>query len=281
MGPRKRLRQALARGDLVVAPFCWDGLTARLAQQAGFPAAYMTGFGTAMARGLPDLGLLGLAEMVENVRTLAACVEIPLICDADTGYGGSLQVMQTVARYEAAGAAALHLEDQVWPKRCGFLEGKQVVPEAEMSGRVRAAVEARSDADLVIIARTDALEGSGWDEAERRARAYYAAGADLVFVDGILSRDDLETYARRLEDVPRLYNGQLAKPEQVEALGFHVMLHTAPLAVAYRSLREALGELRATGEVKAADDPQLLAELLALLGAPEALARARRYEPDD
>jgi 2-methylisocitrate lyase-like PEP mutase family enzyme len=274
---RESLRAALAGPGLLVAPFVFDGLQARIARQAGFDAVYMTGFGTAAARGLPDLGLLGLGEMVENVRTIAGAVELPVICDADTGYGNPLNVMRTVESYERAGAAALHIEDQVWPKRCGFLAGKQVIDAAQMEQKVRAACDARDDPQLVIIARTDALEPEGWDAAEARARRYRDAGADLVFVDGIRTLDDLDEYARRLDDLPRLYNGQLASADEVESRGFRVMIHPGTLAAVYRALRDAMLELRETGRLGADDDPTLFVELIRTLGVPEALERSSRY----
>ena len=278
MKPTRALRDALEGPEMLVAPFAWDGLQARLAQAAGFGAVYMTGFGTAAARGFPDLGLLTLSEMAENARALARSVEIPIVCDADTGYGGPLNAARTVREYEGAGAAALHLEDQVWPKRCGFLEGKQVIPLEEMVAKLRAARDARRDPDFVLIARTDALDAEGWEGAERRARAYREAGADLVFVDGVKSVADLDTYAERLADLPRLYNGQLLPVPEVAARGFRLMIHPGTLAVAFRALRDALADLRATGAMAAADDPRAFPELLALLGVPEALETATRYE---
>src|SRR5580698_2444379 len=168
---RSRLRKLLNGPEMVIAPFVYDCLQARLAQHEGFKAIYMTGFGTAAARGFPDLGLLTMGEMVENVRALARSVDIPLICDADTGYGEAINVQRTVREYEDAGAAALHIEDQVWPKRCGFLSGKQVIPMEEMVPKVRAACDARRDSNFVVIARTDALAVNGWEDVARRARA--------------------------------------------------------------------------------------------------------------
>ncbi len=191
----RRLRKRLGAPEMLVAPFLYDALQAKLAQAAGFEAVYMTGFGTAAARGYPDLGMLTLSEMVSNARSIARAVENPAICDADTGYGNALNVTRTVREYEDAGAAAIHIEDQVWPKRCGFLEGKEVIALEDMVPKLRAACDARRDPDFVIIARTDALQPHGWDEAERRARAYFEAGADLVFVDGIRTLEDLDTYA--------------------------------------------------------------------------------------
>ena len=275
---RRGLRQALEGPGLVVAPFVYDGLQAKIAEAAGFEACYMTGFGTAAARGLPDLGLLTLTEMVQNVRSIARCIEIPLICDADTGYGGPINVIRTVREYEDAGAAALHIEDQVWPKRCGFLEGAQVIPLAEMVSKVRAACDARRDPDLVIIARTDALQPEGWDSAERRARAYHEVGADLVFVDGVRDPRDLDEYAQRLADLPRVYNGQLLPADAIAAQGFKLMIHIATLGVTYCALRDAMAELRKTGAIAAAADPRGFGELLELLGVSRALDEARRYE---
>ena len=268
-GMATRLRSLLARrGRLTVAPFVFDGLQAKLAAAAGFEAVYMTGFGTAAARGWPDVGLLGRAEMVENARTIARAAGLPVICDADTGYGSPLNVWHTVREYEDAGAAALHLEDQVWPKRCGFLSGKQVIALDDMLPKLRSALAARRDPDFVVIARTDALAPLGWDEAIRRARAYREAGADLVFVDGIRSRDDLARYARALPDVPLLYNGQLPARE-VEAAGFRLMLHIAPLLAVHARMRAVYEEIARTGELAGGPGLEELEAMAKLLGLDE------------
>ena len=272
------LRTQLANAPMIVAPFVYDGLQAKIAAAAGFQAVYMTGFGTAAARGYPDIGLLTMSEMVDSVRTIAAAVDVPVICDADTGYGNPLNVMRTVREYERAGAAALHIEDQTWPKRCGFLAGKQVIPMPEMVAKVRAACDARRDPALVIIARTDALQVYGWDEAESRARAYREAGADMVFVDGIATVEDLETYARRLADLPRVYNGVLLPLPELARRGFRVTIHPGSLAVVYAALRDAMAELLSTGTIGAAGDPTAFAELFRLLGVPQALELAQRYD---
>jgi 2-methylisocitrate lyase-like PEP mutase family enzyme len=272
------LREALAGPAMLVAPFVCDALQAKIAEAAGFRAVYMTGFGTAAVRGYPDLGLVTMNEMVDNVRTISTAVRIPVICDADTGYGNPLNVMRTVREYEDAGAAALHIEDQTWPKRCGFLAGKQVIPQHEMVAKVRAACAARRGAELLIIARTDALQPCGWDDAEQRARAYHDAGADLIFVDGIATVDDLDTYARRLGDLPLLYNGQLLPVPEIAKRGFRIMIHPATLLVAYTALRDAMAELQATGAIRAASDPTAFAEIVRLLGLPEALQAAQKYD---
>ncbi len=275
---RKQLRGALEGERMVVAPVVYDGLQARLAEATGFEAAYMTGFGTAAARGLPDLGLLGAAEMVENARTLAASIRIPLICDADTGYGSPLNVIRTVHAYEDAGAAALHLEDQVWPKRCGFLDGKQVIPLEEMLPKLRAACGERRDPDLVIIGRTDALQPEGWDSVERRTRAYMEAGVDLVFVDGIQTLADLDQYVARLGDLPRLYNGQLLPVSEIEARGFKLMIQPATLGVIFAAVRDAMRELKETGQIGQPGGLHGFGEMVALLGVPETLETAQKYE---
>ena len=170
---RERFRTALTKPGLVVAPFVYDGLQARIAQKSGFSAVYMPGFGTEASHGMPDLGLLTMSEMVANARRISRAVEIPVICDADTGYGNPLNVIRTIEEFEDAGAASIHIEDQIWPKRCGFLEGKQVIPRDEMVEKVRAACDGRRDPNFVIIARTDALQAEGWGGAEERARSYF------------------------------------------------------------------------------------------------------------
>src|SRR4051812_25251770 len=163
MSVRATLRQLVSGKNGLVVPGAYDGISARLVERAGFPAVYMSGYGTSARLGLPDLGYAGLAEMADHARNLAAAVSIPLIADADTGYGNALSVRRTVQAYEAAGVAALHIEDQVAPKRCGHLSGHQLVPRAEFAGKIRAAADARIDRDLLIIARTDAISAADFD----------------------------------------------------------------------------------------------------------------------
>ena len=272
-----RLRTLLNGPEMVVAPFVYDALQAKIAERTGFNAVYMTGFGTAAARGFPDLGLLTMSEMVQNVRTIAHAVKIPLICDADTGYGNPLNVWRTVREYENAGAAALHIEDQVFPKKCGFLSGKQVIPMEEMLPKVRAACDARRDPDLVIIARTDALAVNGWDDVVRRCRAYREAGADLIFVDGIRTHDDLKNYAGKLGDLPLLYNGALLPIPDLDRLGFKLTIHTSSLMAAYVNFRDALRQLKDTGVLDLPITGSLFGELIELLGVPETEALSKKY----
>jgi 2-methylisocitrate lyase-like PEP mutase family enzyme len=272
-----RLRELLKGPEMVVAPFVYDCLQAKIAEHTGFAAAYMTGFGTAAARGFPDLGLLTMTEMVQNVRAIAHAVHIPVICDADTGYGNPINVWRTVREYEEAGAAALHIEDQVWPKKCGFLSGKQVIPMEDMVPKVRAACDARRDRNFVIIARTDALAVNGWEDVIRRCRAYREAGADLVFVDGIRTLDDLKNYASRLSDLPLLYNGALLPVAELARYGFRLTIHTSSLMAAYVHFRDDLRQLKETGVLDVPITGSLFGEMIELLGVPETEALSKKY----
>lgn len=244
-----RLRQLLRSGHMVTAPFIMNAYHAKIAEMVGFQAVYMTGFGTAAERGYPDVGLVTQTEMAQNARYIANAVNVPVICDADTGYGNAINVTRTVRDYEMTGVAGCHIEDQVFPKKCGFFEGKQVVPLEEHVQKLRAALEARHDPDFVIIARTDALAVTGWEDVIRRCRAYHAAGADMVFVDGIKTTEDLRIYAQELHDLPRLYNGMLQPVADVAQMGFQVMITGGTIGVIFKALREAFQELKDTGTV--------------------------------
>jgi 2-methylisocitrate lyase-like PEP mutase family enzyme len=231
----------------VLAPFVFDGVQAKLAQAAGFDAVYMTGFGTAASYGLPDMGFIGLGEMSANAARIAAAVQVPVIADADTGYGNETNIARTVAVYERAGVAALHIEDQEWPKRCGFMEGKRVIPMDEMVAKVKAAVAARSDPGLVIIGRTDALAPNGWDDALARARAYRAAGADVVFVDGLRTREAIERAASELIGIPQVLNTHLLTLSEAQQLGFALYIQLGVMLRHFADFWTALNELRNTG----------------------------------
>src|SRR5213593_1423213 len=202
-----RLRELLVQQDLLVAPGAYDALSARLIAQAGFPAVYMTGFGTAASvLGQADVGLLTMSEMVSRAATLAAVVgDRPLIADADTGYGNPINVRRTIREYERAGVAAVHIEDQVWPKKCGHMEGKQVISMNEMVQKIRAAVDARQDPDFVIIARTDANAVNGLEDALLRGQAYREAGVDVIFIEAPRSIAELQAIKQAFPDVPLLY----------------------------------------------------------------------------
>lgn len=248
MNAPDRLRALLGAGT-VVAPFVWDGAQARYAAAAGHPAVYMTGFGTAASHGLPDIGLLGMAEMLENARRIVAAVDVPVIADADTGYGNPVNVANTVRAYEAAGVAALHIEDQVWPKRCGFMDGKEVIPLAEMEQKLTAALAARGDPTVLVIGRTDALAPLGWDEAIARARAYHQLGVDLVFIDGLKTVADIERAAEALPDVPRVLNSELLSGDEAAALGYQLVIQLGTLRAIFAALRDVYGELASSGRV--------------------------------
>ena len=252
-------------------PGAYDSVSARLVERAGFPAVYMTGYGTSASRlGLPDLGYAGLAEMADHARNLAAAVQIPLIADADTGYGNALSVRRTVQAYEAAGVAALHIEDQVAPKRCGHLSGHQVIPGGEFAGKIRAAAEARRDPDLLIIARTDAISAVGIDEALRRGEAATKAGVARAF------------------DTPLLYNyapggrSPLLPFAQLRALGFAIiLLPVDTLLVGVRAIAEFLAEVRRRDDVLSLSDRYMpFGEFNRLIGVMDQMAMAERYKED-
>ncbi len=272
-----RLRDLLAGSEMIVAPFVFDCIQAKLAAAAGFEAVYMTGFGTAAARGYPDLGLLTMTEMVANARAISRSVNVPVICDADTGYGNPLNVWRTVREYEDAGAAALHVEDQVFPKRCGFLAGKQVIAMEAMVPKVRAACDARRDRNFVIIARTDALQVNGWDDVVRRARAYREAGADLVFVDGIKNLDDLKRYAEKLGDLPLIYNGDLLPLDELRKYPFKVTIHIGTMLAAFDTMRTAMTELKRSGKLSVGTGSGVFEEMVRTMGVPEYQALEKKY----
>ena len=244
-----KLRELLASDQMVVAPFVLNALHAKIAESVGFEAVYMTGAGTAAERGFPDVGLLTMTEMVANAKYVANAVDVPVVCDADTGYGNPLNVRRTVREYEAAGVAGIHIEDQVFPKKCGFFEGKQVIPSEEMVQKIHAALDARNDPDFVIIARCDAYAVTGWEDTVRRCREYMDAGADMVFVDGIKTGEDLQNYAKDMAALPRMYNGDLMPTQDVAALGYKLMICGSTIWLIYQQVRQNFEELKNTGQV--------------------------------
>ena len=286
MSLRLTLRGLVDKKQALVVPGAYDGVSARLVERAGFAAVYMTGFGTSASRlGLPDLGYAGLAEMADHARNLAAAVSIPLIADADTGYGNALGVRRTVQAYEAAGVAALHIEDQVAPKRCGHLSGHQIVPLGEFAGKIRAAVDARRDPNLMIIARTDAISAVGFDEALRRGEAAARAGADVLFIEAPRDAGQVERIATSF-DTPLLYNyamggrSPLLPIPALRELGFAlVILPVDTLLVATKAMAELLAELRRREDVVSLADRYFpFSEFNALIGAIDQMALADRYK---
>jgi 2-methylisocitrate lyase-like PEP mutase family enzyme len=273
MNAAATLRAQLASGRLLVAPGAYDAIGARMIEQAGFGAAYMTGAGTSAARGYPDFGLLTFSEMVDNAASMARAVSIPLIADADTGYGSELNVTRTVREYEARGVAALHIEDQVAPKRCGHLDGKEIVSRQEFLSKIRAAVEARHSREFVVIARTDARAVVGLEEAIWRANAALDAGADAAFVEGPQTLAEIAAVPREVAG-PCLLNvvsggkTPIVRMSDVEAMGYRMaIVPTLMLHAVLQAGDAALAELRETGLAPPTDTS--LVEVFRRFGADE------------
>ena len=282
-----RLRELLAGPDLLVVPGAYDGLSARLIAQAGFPIVYMTGFGTAASvLGQPDVGLLTMTEMVQRAAALAAIAgDVPLIADADTGYGNPINVRRTIRDYERAGVAGLHIEDQVWPKKCGHMEGKQVIPMEEMVQKVRAAVDARQDPDFVIIARTDANAITGFEDALRRGHAYREAGADVIFIEAPRSITELRAIKEAFPGVPLLFNWAesgktppLPLPE-IRALGYKLVIFPVSLLFAATYAMSGLLEVLKRDEVPTVMRDRMLtfSQFTDTIGLPAIQELERRY----
>lgn len=271
------------RRTLASVPGCWDGLTALLIEQAGFGAAFLTGGGLSMAKlGRPDLGLVTMSELVDTVATVRDRVAIPLIVDGDTGFGNALNMARTVRLVERAGASAIQIEDQGFPKRCGHMAGKTVVPLAEAVGKVKAALDARHD--MLVIARTDAVAAEGLDAALDRADAYLAAGADLIFVEGPRTLAETrvvgERFAGRVPLVHNLVEGGVSATDSgavLEAMGFALALH--PLLLMHGLVRHAPAWLArlATDRTTARLDIADLGEMNRITGASALIAQGNRY----
>lgn len=249
-----RLRELLASPGIVPAPGAYDCLSAAVIERAGFPVVYMTGAGTSISRtGYPDIGLTTMSEMVANAAAIARTVSVPVIADADTGYGDVLQVQRTVREYVRAGVAGIHIEDQESPKRCGHLDDKRVVPQEEMVRKLHAALDAREDDDFTIIARCDALAVTGWNDALRRCEAYVEAGADVLFLEALQTREQAMDVTGRF-DVPVLYNfvetgkSPLLPVSELEALGFKLVIFPiSAMLAALKTMTDLMRELRETG----------------------------------
>ncbi|MEM7252649.1 MAG: isocitrate lyase/PEP mutase family protein [Pseudomonadota bacterium] len=286
MGSATTLRERFKAG-LVLAPGVYNALFAKTVEQVGFDAVYVTGFGTAARYGYADVGLVTQTEMVQNLRYICRATSLPVVADMDTGYGNALNVRRTVRDYERAGVAGFHLEDQVFPKKCGFMEGKAVIPMEEHVQKIKAALDARLDPDTVVIARTDALAPNGWDDALRRALAYRDAGADLVFVDGIRTLDELEIYSRELAKpgIPCLYNGHLVDAATANAMGFQLQIIAGlSLGAVWKSANASMQELLSVGSTKQTTTqfgpPPEGESVNDLLGVPEVYELEQRYAPE-
>lgn len=281
--PGRRLRQAWAEQPIQV-PGVFNALVARMAERLGFRAVYLSGAALSAAAGVPDVGLLTLTEFVEAARTIAQATPLPLLCDADTGFGEALNVERAVRLFEAAGVAGIHLEDQELPKRCGHLSGKQLVQPEEMAAKIRAAVAARHDGDFVIIARTDARGVAGFDDAVRRAQHYLDAGADAIFPEALESADEFAAFARAVP-APLLANmTEFGRSPNLDftalaGLGYRLVLYPlTAFRVALRAARETLAGLKERGHQRdSVPDMLTRAELYDLLGYAGYEARDRAY----
>ncbi|RKF33360.1 oxaloacetate decarboxylase [Paraburkholderia fungorum] len=275
MKATKRLRELLAGDEIVVLPGAYDGLTARLVEQAGFPGVYMTGAGTAASYGYPDYGLITMTEMTEKAAVLARSVKIPVIADADTGYGNELNVTRAVREFEARGIAGIHIEDQVSPKRCGHLDGKEIVPLDVFVANIRAAVQAKSDPDFLIIARSDARAVAGLDEAIDRVNAALTAGADMAFVEAPCTMDEVATIPQRVAG-PCLLNmvpagrTPLVTTQEAQEMGFRMVLYPGIMLVAQITAgAEALRTLRDTKKAPTVPLTAQVMQAFQVLGAAE------------
>ena len=280
------LRELIVQPGIIVAPGAYDCLTAKIIQQSGFPAVYMTGAGTSVARyGFPDLALASMTEMISNAADITASVKIPVIADADTGYGGLLNVGRTVRKYEQSGVAAIHIEDQESPKRCGHLEDKRVIPAKDMIPKIKEAVQSRTDRDFLIIVRTDALAVTGWDDTMDRCNRYIDAGADVLFVEALRSSEEAQRAVESLS-VPLLYNfvetgkSPLLSASELEEIGFKIVIFPASsLLLVTATIQKLMGELKEKGTTLGMIDQMVsLQECFELVGLSEMLSVDAKYQ---
>ena len=261
MNSRQMLKQLLKRDRLLVAPGCFDGLSARLVEEAGFEAAYLSGGAVARSMGIPDIGLVTMSEVIERAAQVVSAVKIPVIADADTGYGNAVNLVRSVKEFERTGVAAIHIEDQITPKRCGHLDGKEVIPMAEMEKKLEAALASRSDPDFCIIARTDARGVHGLEDAIRRGRAFAKLGVEAVFVEAPQSEAELEEIPRALPTVPLLVNvfkggkTPMLPVERLQQMGYRIAIYPSETQrAAIHAMRQALGLLKREGTTEKMDD---------------------------
>jgi 2-methylisocitrate lyase-like PEP mutase family enzyme len=273
MNQAAKLKARLTQPGIVMAPGAMDSISARLVERAGFEAIYMTGFGATASRlGMPDIGLLTQTEMTEHARNMVRATAVPIIADADTGYGGPSNIHRTVREYIQAGVAAIHLEDQVAPKRCGQMAGIRLMDAEEGVLRLKAAIESRGDDDLLIIGRTDAMPASGAEEAIRRAHLYQDAGVDLVFVDGIKKIAEVEAVAKAVQGpkVVSIVDGNettALTAKDLEELGFSVVFYAVTgLFTATRAMADAFANLKQAGTPAGASTQHSYAEFTDIVG---------------
>lgn len=287
-GPGAALRSVLARTEPLILPGCSDALTARLAEQAGFEAVYATGAGIANTMlGVPDVGLTTMTEMVDQVARIVSAVGVPVVADIDTGFGNAINARRAVTEFGRAGVAAIQIEDQLFPKRCGHFRGKEIVALPEMLAKLHAVLDARRDPALVVIARTDALAVDGYEAAIERGCAFAEAGADVVFIEAPTDLDQLVAMPARVP-APLLVNmveggrTPLLGAAELGAMGFRIVLFAnTAMRIGARAVRDAFAELRATGDSRGLQDRMLSwDERQALVGLPEIEALEARYRTE-
>jgi 2-methylisocitrate lyase-like PEP mutase family enzyme len=260
MTPRQTLKQLLKRDKLLVAPGCFDGLSARLVQEAGFEAAYLSGGAVARSMGIPDIGLVTMSESIERAVQAVSAINIPIIADADTGYGNAVNLVRSVREFERAGVAAIHIEDQITPKRCGHLDGKEVISLEEMTLKLKAALATRSDPDFCIIARTDARGVNGFEDAVKRANAFAKLGVDAIFFEAPQSEAELEEVPKRVPNIPLLVNvfkggkTPMLPMERLEKMGFRIAIYPSETQrAAIHAMRSTLSTLKREGTTESID----------------------------
>jgi 2-methylisocitrate lyase-like PEP mutase family enzyme len=261
MNSRQTLKKLLKRDKLLLAPGCFDGLSARLVEAAGYEAAYLSGGAVARSMGIPDIGLVTLSETIERAAQVVAAVKLPIIADADTGYGNAVNLVRTVREFERIGVAAIHIEDQITPKRCGHLEGKEVISLAEMEKKLEAALATRSDPNFCIIARTDARAVNSFEDAIHRGQAFAKLGVDAIFVEAPQSEEELAQIPRRIPNVPILVNvfkggkTPMLPAARLEAMGYRIAIYPSETQrAAIHAMRKALETLKREGTTESIDD---------------------------
>lgn len=282
---RKRLKIMLEKNELVQAPGVYDALAAKIVQSQGFNALYMTGYGVSAGMfGFPDLGLVTMTEMVDSASRIADSVDIPLIADADTGYGNPINMVRTMREYEKAGVAAIQLEDQTWPKRCGHMAGKSVIDAKEFVGKIKAAADARTDQNFLIVARTDSLATNGFEHAIERAHMFAEAGADILFVEAPVDKEQVEKIPKALTEKPLLLNLAPRTPnfsaEEIKSMGYAVVIYPGVcLAAAITGCIEELKRIKETGKQRDFTDfISSFVELNNFLGVPYYQELEQKYK---
>jgi 2-methylisocitrate lyase-like PEP mutase family enzyme len=281
-----RLSALISTSRCIIAPGVADALAARLVAREGFEAVYMTGFGTSLTRlGAPDIGLLTATEMIDNAARIVDASELPVVADADTGYGNPMNVRRTIRDYEKAGVAGVHLEDQAWPKRCGHLAGKRVIPTAEMVAKIQAACDARRDRDFVVIARCDAIAVEGLEAALERGERYREAGADMLFIEAPVGTQQVERVSRHFSGVPLLYNMAASgktpdlPADELGRLGFRLAIYPNWIILAaIPAMQGMLRELKRSGSIAGIrKNAATFKEFTEIAGLPEIQKLEERY----